>query len=95
VVGPQASRAAVAAALADPSLGAVLFASGSAVRGLLRLAARDPRGLPAITIGPSTTAAAATEGFRVIAEADRPGVDGLVRAVRAWRPPGPPDLIGL
>jgi uroporphyrinogen-III synthase len=88
VVGPEASRAAVAAALADPALGAALFASGSAVRGLLALAPVDPRPLvsrlAAITIGPSTTRVAAAEGFQVAAEADRPGVDGLVRAVGRW-----------
>jgi uroporphyrinogen-III synthase len=87
VTGPEASRPAVAAALADPDLAAVLFASGSAVQGLLRLAAGDPRRLPAVTIGPATTAAALAEGFRVAAEAERPGVDGLVAAVAAWRPP--------
>jgi uroporphyrinogen III methyltransferase / synthase len=87
VIGPEASRPAVAAALADPDLAAVLFASGSAVRGLLRLAGRDPRRLPAVTIGPATTSAARAEGFVVAAEAQRPGVDGLVAAVTAWRPP--------
>src|SRR5262245_6401183 len=82
VVGPEAARPAVAAALADPGLAAVLFASGSAVRGLLRLAEGDPRRLPAVTIGPATSAVARAEGFRVAAEAARPGVDGLVEAVR-------------
>jgi len=87
VVGPEDSRPAVRAALADPGLVAAVFASGSAVRGLLRLAERDPRSLAAVTIGPATTAAARAEGFRVVAEAVRPGVDGLVQAVTAWRSP--------
>jgi uroporphyrinogen III methyltransferase/synthase len=85
VIGPEASRPAVVAALADPGLAAVLFASGSAVRGLLRLAVSDPRRLPAVTIGPATTAVARAEGFHVVAEAPRPGVDGLVQAIRTWR----------
>lgn len=82
VVGPEASRAAVTAALADPHLRAALFASGSAVRGLLRLGGERATRVPAITIGPATTEVALARGFRVVAEADRPGVDGLVDAVR-------------
>jgi uroporphyrinogen-III synthase len=92
VVGPEASRAAVAAAMADPDLAAVVFASGSAVGGLVRLGGGAARRLPAITIGPVTTAAARREGFAVVAEADRPGVVGLVAAVVDQVPP---DLTGL
>lgn len=81
VVGPEASRGRLDRALADPDLEAAIFASGSAVRGLLRLAARDPRGLAAITIGPVTSAVAREEGFRVAAEAGQPGVEALVAEV--------------
>lgn len=84
VVGPEASRAGVAAALADPALAAALFASGSAIRGLLRLGGDAARRVPAITIGPATSEVARAEGFRVAAEADRPGVDGLAAAVSVW-----------
>jgi uroporphyrinogen-III synthase len=84
VVGPEASRPGVTAALADPALAAAVFASGSAVRGLLRLGGDAARLLPAITIGPATTEVARAEGLRVAAEADRPGVDGLVSAVSGW-----------
>jgi uroporphyrinogen-III synthase len=84
VVGPEASRAGVAAALADPELAAAVFASGSAVRGLLRLGGDAARRLPAITIGPATTEVAAAEGLSVVAEADRPGIEGLVAAVSRW-----------
>ena len=84
LVGPEASRAGVIAALADPALQAVLFASGSAVRGLLRLGGDAARGLSAITIGPATSEVARAEGFRVVAEAERPGVDGLVSALSGW-----------
>lgn len=84
VVGPEASRPGVAAALADPALAAAVFASGSAVRGLLRLGGEAARRLPAITIGPATTEVARAHGLRVVAEAERPGVDGLVSAVSGW-----------
>jgi len=80
VIGPEASRPAVAVALADPALAAVLFASGSAVLGLLRLADNDPRWVPAVTIGPATSEVARDRGFRVLAEAQRPSVDGLLAA---------------
>ena len=82
VEGPESSRAPLDLALADPELTAVVFASGSAVRGLRRLAARDVRWLPAVTIGPATSEAARREGFRIAAEAVRPSVEGLVKAVR-------------
>lgn len=83
VEGPEASRAPLNHALEDPGLRAVVFASGSAARGLVRLADRDPRGLVAVTIGPATTSAARREGFRVAAEATRPGLSELVAAVRS------------
>ena len=47
-----------------------------------RLAARDVRLLPAVTIGPATSEVARREGFQVAAEAERPSVEGLVAAVR-------------
>lgn len=87
LVGPEASRTRVAAALADPRLVGAVFASGSAVRGLLRLGGDAARRLPAVTIGPATTAAAREEGFEVVAEAARPDVEGLAAAaVRTWPP---------
>ena len=82
VEGPEASRASLDLALADPDLAAVIFASGSAVRGLRRLAARDVRSLPAVTIGPATSDVARQEGFQVAAEAETPSLEGLVAAVR-------------
>lgn len=80
VIGPEASRSGVVAALADPELAGVVFASGSAVLGLLRLADSDPRWVPAVTIGPATSGVARERGFRVLAEAEHPSVDGLVAA---------------
>jgi uroporphyrinogen-III synthase len=84
VIGPEASRPGVAAALADPALAAAVFASGSAVRGLVRLGGDGARRVPAITIGPATTRVAEAEGLRVVAEAGRPGVEGLVSAIFGW-----------
>jgi uroporphyrinogen-III synthase len=59
----------------------VVFASGSAVRGLLRLAERDPRRLLAVTIGPATTAVASENGFEVAAESDKASVEGLMEVI--------------
>jgi uroporphyrinogen-III synthase len=82
VDGPETSRQAVAAALADPDLAAVLFASGSAVRGLLRLGGPEASRLRAVCIGPATSEVARREGFTVLAEAERPSIDAMVAAVQ-------------
>jgi uroporphyrinogen-III synthase len=79
VEGPAASAETLRAALADPELRAVVFASGSAVRGFLRLGGSNR--LPAITIGPRTTSSARGRGFVVIAQADAQSVSGLADAV--------------
>jgi len=79
VEAPPESAHSLRAALADPDLGAVVFASGSAVRGFVGLG--GPAQLPAITIGPRTTARARELGFRVIGEADTRSVAGLALAV--------------
>jgi uroporphyrinogen-III synthase len=81
VEGPEASRESLRSALAEPGPIAVVFASGSAVRGLRRLAGAAGGALRAVTIGPATTEVARREGFRVVAEAARPGVDELLAAV--------------
>jgi uroporphyrinogen III methyltransferase/synthase len=79
VEGPRASAEKLRDALADPELAAVLFASGSAVRGFLDLGGSSR--LPAITIGPRTTNSARELGFVVMAEADAQSVSGLADAV--------------
>lgn len=78
VEGPASSAAPLRAAMAD-GVDAVVFASGSAVRGYVRLGGRLD--VPAVTIGPRTTAAARTAGFDVVGEASRQDVDELVIAV--------------
>ena len=79
VEAPAASAEQLRTALTDPDLAAVVFASGSAVRGFVDLggSARPA----AITIGPRTSATAREHGFQVIAEAETQSVTGLVNAI--------------
>jgi uroporphyrinogen-III synthase len=79
VEAPAGSAAALAEALTDDDLAAVVFASGSAVRGFLALGGTPA--LPAITIGPRTTAVARELGFAVAGEATRQTTLGLADAV--------------
>jgi uroporphyrinogen-III synthase len=79
VEGPASATDQLRIALADVGLAAIVFASGSAVRGYLALG--GVAAWPAITIGPRTTTVAQEHGFHVIAEADRQGMDALVAAV--------------
>ncbi len=94
VEGPQSSREALRAALADPLLGVIVVASGSAVRGLVALAdgpvagqvsergqSARLRALPFVSIGPSTSAEVRRFGLDLAAEAAAPTVDALVDAV--------------
>ena len=60
-----------------PEADVVVLASASAARALAALETR----IPAVSIGPETTRAAAAAGIRVLAEAERHDVDGLVAAV--------------
>jgi uroporphyrinogen-III synthase len=79
VEAPVSSAAALREALADEDLAAVVFASGSAVRGYLSLGG-TPK-LPAVTIGPRTTVVARQLGFAVIGEATKQTSLGLADAV--------------
>jgi uroporphyrinogen III methyltransferase / synthase len=79
VEAPTESAHPLQAALTDPDLGAVVFASGSAVRGFVELGGTAR--LPAITIGARTTARARELGFQVIDEAVTQSVAGLADAV--------------
>jgi hydroxymethylbilane synthase len=70
--GPEASRRALHDALADRDVEAIMFASGSAVRGIVELAGNDAsrvRALRAVTIGAKTSGVARQLGFEVAAEA--------------------------
>jgi uroporphyrinogen III methyltransferase/synthase len=79
VEGPAGSAQALQRALSDPDLRAVVFASGSAVRGFVGLGGTAK--LPAVTIGARTSARARDLGFRVIAQAETQNVAGLADAV--------------
>ncbi|MGC8633626.1 MAG: uroporphyrinogen-III synthase [Candidatus Limnocylindrales bacterium] len=92
VEAPATSRGLLAAALADPDLAAVVVASGSAVRGLLRLAAAPDlpaesvetvRGLPFVSIGPATSREVQRLGLWLAAEAATPTVEALAAATLA------------
>ena len=84
VEGPEESRVELDRALAESGLGVVVFASGSAVRGFVKLGGATK--VPAITIGPRTTAAARQAGFNVVAEAATPSVRQLADAVERAAP---------
>lgn len=73
------SADALSRALSDDDLSAIVFASGSAVHGFLRLGGTPE--LPAVTIGPRTTAVARQLGFAVAGEASKQTTLGLVDAV--------------
>ena len=84
IEAPVASGPLLRGALADGPLQAVVFTSGSTVRGLLELGRReglDLIGLPAVCIGPETAAAAERAGFRVVETAGRPEAWVLAEAV--------------
>jgi len=60
-----------------PSGDLVMLASGSAARAFAAL----ELDIPAVSIGPQTTAVAQTAGLRVVAEAQTHDADGLVNAI--------------
>lgn len=79
IVAPTDSMARLIRAFVDPELEAILFASGSAVRGLEELAGNllpSARALAVFTIGPKTSAVARERGFHVTAEAPTPDAVG-------------------
>jgi uroporphyrinogen III methyltransferase/synthase len=85
--GGDELRPALLAALADPQLEAVIFASGSAVRGLVETA-RAGVGtgvlgrLKVITIGPKTSAVARENGLTITKESSSRDSKGLAAALR-------------
>ena len=77
--GPADSGPILSAALSAADVKAVVFASGSAVRGYVSLGGRID--IPAVTIGPRTTIAARESGFDVIAESAGQSAEALAAAV--------------
>lgn len=84
IEGPASSRQPLAEAL-HAGLDAVVFGSGSAVRGLLALLGPDEqeraRAVPAFCIGPVTAAEAVAGGFEVALVAEEHTAHGLVAAI--------------
>ena len=80
---PASSRRLLRRALDGGPIDAVVFTSGSTVRGLVALArseAADLSSVPAVCIGPETAAAARDAGFAVAAVAAEPGAEALAMA---------------
>jgi hydroxymethylbilane synthase len=78
--GPASSRPLLRAALDGGSLDAVVFSSGSTVRGLAALARAqrlDLSYVPAVCIGPETTRAARLAGFHILAVAPQPTANAI------------------
>lgn len=72
---PEGSRALLRRALADGPIAAVVFTSGSTVRGLIALARAetlDVASIPSVCIGPETAAEARNAGFSVMAVSASP-----------------------
>jgi len=83
---PEASRELLRAAIADGTFDAVVFTSGSTVRGLValaRAAALEIASIPAVCIGPETAAEAARMGFRVMAVSATPDSAALAATTAA------------
>jgi uroporphyrinogen-III synthase len=83
IEGPAASRGLLQAALRDSAPAAVLFASGSAARGLAELASRealDVLAIPAVAIGHETATTAREAGFDVVAIAASPHPQAIAAA---------------
>ena len=80
VDGAAALRSLLAAGAVDVAT----LAAPSAVRALVAAAGDDSRGVPVVTIGPVTTAAAREAGLHVAREAEVATAQALAEAVAAW-----------
>ena len=80
---PDGSRALLRRAVSGGPIDAVVFSSGSTVRGLAALGrdeSIDVLSLPCVCIGPETAAEARAAGFRILAVAATPGSTALATA---------------
>jgi hydroxymethylbilane synthase len=80
---PESSLGLLRAAATGGPITAIVFTSGSTVRGLLSLGQResiDVRSLPAVCIGPETADEATVAGFRVLAVSPTPDAAALAKA---------------
>jgi uroporphyrinogen-III synthase len=79
---PASSRSRLRQAMAEGTFDAVIFTSGSTIRGLRSLAAREAlniTAIPAICIGAETADQASRAGFAVVAIASSPDAETLAR----------------
>ncbi len=80
---PATSRPLLRRALEAGPIDAIVFSSGSTVRGLATLAAAEALAIdaiPAICAGPRTAGAARAAGFAILAESARPEAAAIARA---------------
>ncbi len=80
---PESSRAPLRSAASAGSIAAVVFTSGSTVRGLVSLGQAesiDVHSFPAVCIGPETADEARSGGFRILAIAPTPDATALAAA---------------
>src|SRR2546425_924107 len=92
VVTSAAGVAALPVALAGPRWAAVREATASALRARGVMKRGGPTSLPAITIGPRTSAGARDAGFQVVAEPEAAGFEqraaAVTRGIPNTKPPG-------
>jgi uroporphyrinogen-III synthase len=77
---PEGSRRLLREAMGGGSISAVVFTSGSTVRGLVGLGRdvmNDVLSIPSICIGPETAAEAAAAGFRILAISPSPSAAAI------------------
>lgn len=92
---PEASRALLRHALADGPTDAVVFTSGSTVRGLVALARAEGlavAAIPSVCIGPETAQAARDAGFSVMAVSATPAAGALASATARALAPDPKEI---
>ena len=92
---PEASRALLRHALADGPTDAVVFTSGSTVRGLVALARAEGlavAAIPSVCIGPETAQAARDAGFSVLAVSATPAAGALASATARALAPDPKEI---
>ncbi|MEX1168528.1 MAG: hydroxymethylbilane synthase [Chloroflexota bacterium] len=92
---PPSSRSLLRQAMAEGAFDAVVFTSGSTIRGLRSLAAAvalDITAIPAVCIGPETADEAARAGFRLLAVASSQDANTLARTTASALTPQPQEI---
>jgi hydroxymethylbilane synthase len=92
---PRSSRRLLRRAAAGGALAAVVFTSGSSVRGLIALGrdeSIDVLSIPSVCIGPETAAEARSAGFRILAISPAPDSAVLAATVARTLAPQPVEI---